>query len=255
MNRERLARLFLRGIIWGMVGFIVAPLVIGFWDIALFLGFAGWALIPAVALAGAAGAAFYGSMPIALVATITGILASTVHLAFAEGTVRLLSVALVASGAGALVGGILQFPLRFSRGVPAKVAAGFSAGAGGGVLIALIDWLYRTALGTVLIAGLSVALTGFIYALTELWWVRHLGQLLSRSVVEVLVSALLAGIAGGAIWLLGGPIMDAIEPAHKELITQMLEHLPSALVGGVIGGALMGLLMEQLWFAQGDKNV
>lgn len=254
MNRERLGALFLRAIIWGMVGFIVAPLVIGFRDIALFLGLAGWALIPAVAFAGAAGAAFYGSMPIALVATLTGLVAGTAYLASVEGTVGLLSVALVAASAGALVGGLLQFPLRFSRGVPAKVMAGFSAGVGAGVLITLIDWVYAPALGTALIAGLSVALTGFIYALTERWWVHHMGPLLSRSAIEVLVSAWLAGIAGGAIWLLGGPIVDVIEPTHKELIPQMLERLPSALIGGVLGGALMGLFMEEAWFGRGDRN-
>ena len=64
--------IFMRGLIWGFVGLIYAPLFTGIYVICWDLGLEHWSFVPAAALAGGVGAPFYGARQVALVGTLVG---------------------------------------------------------------------------------------------------------------------------------------------------------------------------------------
>lgn len=244
--REHLGLIFLRGLVWGMTGIVYAPLFVGLRETLLFLGFGGWAPIPSAALAGAAAAAVYASMPIAVIATLVGIVSSTVYLVAVPEPIGLLSVALVSALAGGFAGFLLRFPARFSHGVPADAIAGLATGAGAGLLVALIAWMYPQELNIGVVVGLTISATGILWVGTEPWWITRIEHGLSRNTIEVIVSAVLAGLAGGSIWAVGGPVLKVVDPANQAIISRILDQIPAGVVGGIIGAAAAGMLLQAL---------
>ena len=78
--RHRAAMIFLRGLIWSLIGLIYAPLFLGLLAIFRDLGFCHAAFVPAAALASTAGAIFYGARQVGVAGTMIGLAITSVVL-------------------------------------------------------------------------------------------------------------------------------------------------------------------------------
>lgn len=246
MASGRTGKIILQGIAWGLVGLVYAPLFVALLEVFSQMGLGGWAYVPAAAFAGAAGAALYGAMPIAIIGTVTGIVSSTTYMIWVGGQIGLLRAAGVGALFGTLVGILVRFPAQFSQGVPAKSIVGLLTGLAAGLLVAVGFALFGDAMGLRLAVAILVAVNGMLYVAAVRPLVRAIRRGLPPIAVDAVVSGVLAGTAGVAIWLVGGPVLRVVNPAYYEVIEHILEQIPFAAVGGIIGGAIAGAALEAL---------
>jgi hypothetical protein len=134
-SRARL--ILLRGIIWGLIGLIYAPVFTGISELLHQLGSGPGGYVVAAALAGAIGAALYGSKEVALVGAGVGVLVALGLLLAADAPVALHLVVSSAAAVAALVAMIANFPAHCARHLPGKVLTGFATGAVCGGVLAL----------------------------------------------------------------------------------------------------------------------
>ena len=248
LSGNRLSLALLRGVLWGMVGAVYAALFLALWQVFSFQGLGIYAFFFAATLAGAAGAAVYGSMQAAIIGTLTGIVASTAYMIAAARQVSLWEIVLVTATAGALLGGVFRLPAQFTRGEPAKALAGLGAGALSGLLVMSLKWMVPAVSGIRVIAGLLVVATGILYVSSVNWWVANVESRIPRFFLNALVCAAVAAIVGGSVWILGGPVVGAVGPGHDRLLHMVSSLLPAAMVGGAVAGALSGALLELFGF-------
>jgi len=244
---------FLRGLVWGLIGLIYAPLFIGLTAIFERLGLGPPAYAAAAALAGAAGAALYGSHELALVGAGIGAGAGVLLLTTAGDLLSFGQSVLVAAGLAALVGLLVSFPGQCTRQVPGKVLAGLTTGAACGALLALAGPLSPAPLSPVAVLAFLVSVNGALYVASVRWWTGLVGRLRIRArpcrVIEALVLATLAGLAAGSVWLLAGPLHGDSSGLVAGVGTAIYTGLPLAALGGVLGGAVAGALLEAFGFA------
>ena len=242
----RMDRIFLQGIAWGLVGLVYAPLFAALLEIFSLMGLGVWAYVPAAAFAGAAGAALYGSMPIAIIGTVTGIFSVSAYMMSVGGNIGLLRAVGVGGIFGAVVGAFVKFPTRFSQGVPAKSIVGLATGLTAGLLVSLGAGLLGDAMDLRVAVALLVAVNGILYVAAVRALVLTIGHSLPRTLVEAVVSGVLSATAGASIWLIGGPVLGVVDASYQQVITHILDQLPRAAVGGIIGGAIAGAALEAL---------
>lgn len=246
MTSGRTGKIILQGTAWGLVGLVYAPLFIALLEVFTLTGLRGWAYVPAAAFAGAAGAALYGAMPIAIIGTVTGIVSSTAYMIWVGGQIGLLRTAGVAALFGTVVGILVRFPAQFSQGVPAKSIVGLLTGLTAGLLVGVGFALFGEAMDLRLAVAMLVAVNGMLYVAAVRPLVHVIRQRLPRILVEAMVSCVLAGTAGVAIWLVGGPVVRVVDPSYQEVIARILAQIPFAAVGGIIGGFIAGAALEAL---------
>jgi hypothetical protein len=239
-----------RGLVWALVGLIYAPLLLGLLTIFRELGLGHAAFVPAVALASAVGAVFYGARQVAITGTVVGVTLPVVLFLAVPQLVGLWSVVCVATLVGAGVGWWVDFPDRCSLQVPAKAVAGLSTGALCGGLLALVESLHPFSFGAAGILAFLVSTNGVLYVATAPWWVglamRHGRR--HCDIVEAGVVALLAGTVASGLWLAAVPLMNVAETSLSLAMVSLGNDLPSALFGGVLGGAVGGVLLEVFGF-------
>ena len=103
VSQSRFEDVVVRSIIWGLIGGIYGGLFIGFKETLISFGHDQIAIIPAAALAGAVGAAFYGSIRVAMLGTLTGLTSGIAYL-LAVSNANLQHLALIAGASGVGVG-------------------------------------------------------------------------------------------------------------------------------------------------------
>jgi hypothetical protein len=246
MASGRTGSIVLQGIAWGLVGLVYAPLFAALMEVFSLMALGTWAYVPAAAFAGAAGAALYGAMPIAIIGTVTGIFSATAYMLGVGGQMGLLRVVGVAVLAGTLVGIFVKFPVHFSQGVSAKSVVGLLTGLAAGLLVSVGHLLLGDALDLRLAVAVLVAVNGMLYVAVVRALVRGIQRSLPRTLVEAVVCGILSGTAGAAIWLLGGPILGVVDPSYEQVTKHVLEQMPFAAIGGIIGGAIAGAALEAL---------
>lgn len=246
----RRRNIFLRGLIWSLIGLIYAPLFTGLRVLFQGLGWEHAAFAPAAALAGAAGAAFYGARQVALAGTALGLVVASVLFFVVPGTVGLWPVVLSAALVGALLGAIARFPDRCSFSVPGKTLAGLVTGAACGGFMALVEPMHPQHFHIIGAVAFLVSVNGVLYVATVPWWVRRTG--LNRgqacNLIEALVISGLAALAAGSLWVVSGPLIGVVEEPYLDLIATMHRDIPLAVVGGMLGGAVAGALLEAFRF-------
>ncbi len=242
--------IFLRGLIWSLIGLIYAPLFASLHTLFHGLGLGHGAMIPAAALAGSVGAAFYGGRQVALAGTVVGVLIATAILLVLPGEIGLWQVAVPAAGVGAVLGGFVRFPHRCSMQVPAKVMAGMGAGAIGATLLALVEPLHTQDFHITGTSAFLVAVNGVLYVATVSWWIRlvRFGRGRPCHVVAALVIALLAATAAGSVWVVAAPLIGAVDHAARTTLAVIHQQVPLALLGGMLGGAVGGATLEAFGF-------
>lgn len=245
----RLHLIFVRGLIWAVIGAIYAPLFAGLHVMALGLGLDHFATIPAAALAGAAGAALYGARQVALAGTLLGLMVGAVVL-LGPGYIPLWQVVLPAVLVSGLLGAMVRFPTRCSLRVPGKVLAGLAAGVLGGTLLALVEPLHPQEFHVTGILAFLVSANGILYVASARWWMAMAVQQGRRAcmLTQSAVIAVLAGISAGSLWVVGGPFVGAVDPVYADLIAAIGREVPYAVLGGVLGGGVAGAMLEAFRF-------
>jgi hypothetical protein len=243
----------LRGIVWGMIGMIYAPLFTGLAELFQGLGFGHGTYIAAAALAGAVGAALYGAREVALIATGIGVLVGVLVLMLFSEQVAVAHVVLVAAAVAGLVGLTVSFPARCSRHVPGKTLAGLATGAIGGGFLALVEPFHPNPFSSFAVLAFLVSVNGVLYVSTVRWWLSVSRRIHCESrpcyVIESLVMATLAGVAAGSVWMMIGPLIDIQSGLWQSASAAMHDRIPMAIVGGLCGGAIAGMLLEFFRFS------
>jgi hypothetical protein len=241
---------FLRGLIWSLIGLIYAPLFAGLHVTFHALGFGHGALIPAAALSGAVGAAFYGARQVALAGTAIGVVIASVILFALPGIIPLWWVMLAAAVIGALLGAVVRFPDRCSLKVPGKTLAGLATGSACGIVLALAEPLHPEEFHITATLAFLVGVNGVLYVATVRWWAGlatiNRGQ--ACNLIEALVVSVLAATAAGAVWAVGGPLVGAVDFGSRAILDVVHQEVPLAMVGGLIGGGVAGALLEAFGF-------
>jgi len=209
---QRAQRLvFLRAIIWGLVGLIYAPLFIGL--VALFehLDAGLVTYVGAAALAGGAGAALYSGREVALLGAGVGVGVGIVSLILMPHLVSFEQAGLIAGVVTVLIVLHPVFQARCMPRLPTRVVAGVITGSLCGAALGMAEPLHPEPFST-------FALLAFLVSVNGILFVASLGPLLSATRrihlaflpcnwVEALVAGPLAAIAAGSVWVMAGPFL------------------------------------------------
>ncbi len=241
---------FLRGLVWGLIGLIYAPLFLGLLAMFRDLGTGHAAFVPAAALASAAGAALYGARQVALSGTSVGVVVASLSLLLLPPGLGFWGAVALAVLAGAAMGWWVDFPDRCSLQVPAKTVAGLTTGALCGGLLALAEPLHPFGFRAAGTLAFLVSVNGVLYVATVPWWMRRAREGGGRSceVIEVAVVALFAGLAAGGLWLGAAPLIGLPETNLTASLGRIEADLPLATLGAMVGGAVAGALLETFGF-------
>jgi hypothetical protein len=248
--RHRIALIFLRGLIWCLIGLIYAPLFLVLLAIFRHLGSDHAAFVPAAALASATGAIFYGARQVGLFGTIIGVAVASIVLLFLPGGLGLWGAVGLGVVVGAILGWWVDFPDRCSLQVPAKAVAGLTTGALCGAFLGVAESLHPFIFPGAASLAVLVSVNGILYVATVSWWLRRPALESNRACnsIEALVVALLAGLAAGGLWLGAAPLMGLPSSNLGIALAGLESELPLATFGAGFGGALAGVLLELFGF-------
>lgn len=243
---------FLRAVIWGLIGLIYAPLFLSLSALLGYWGAGPWTYVAAAALAGGAGVLLYSGREGALLGAGVGLAVGVLSLVATTQLLGVQHAVLVAGVIAALIGLHPAFPARCDLQVPTRVVAGVASGALCGTVLAIAEPLHSEPFSAFTLLVFLVSVNGVLY-------VASLGPLLviTRRVCPIqfpcrwagaLVAGPLAALAAGSIWLMAGPFLGdqgALGQATTEVVYR---QLPVALLGGIFGGVLGGALLALFRF-------
>lgn len=237
----------LRSMIWAFVGLIFGTILTVFSDLIGSLHLAVPTVIPATAMAAIVGVLFYGSMELAVLASIASLIASFGFIMLSPGPNGPLSVAIVAVLSGVIVG---AFYGRQSHDEHVKrTSTKFLTGLISGIVAAGFYLTLKHFVGPMPLyweAGLLCAMTGGIYVNLLPLLGKHLGHNLPATFNGILAGGCVAGFFGICVWLATGDLVTQISGAAAQAADRVLaDLLPAAggaAVGAAIGGFLGGLL-------------
>ncbi|GEM_PF-6421164 len=202
-------------------------------------------LVAGAGLAGAVIAAFFGAMQVAILGSLTGIIAGIGSLILLPNPEHPYYMLLAGAVLGALAG--LLFPAREAlRERPlGQTLAGLSAGSVTGTLLwALLisTGLRLPVLWLTLLAVAGVGI-GYVFLLPVL--ARRCSPWVSTHLSGPLVTALISLCVAAGLWLTGQsiPSLDQTVPSD---IARIVARIPEGMLGGGIGGAVGGALLELL---------
>ena len=245
-NKERFTAIVTTLFVWGLAGALFGALFVGLYEVLFVLGLRGWQPLVLGAMAAAmTTAAFYSAMPVALVGAASGVLASIGYLITSGNQVELLMIVATAATAGLVSGSFFSWMVRRNARPLAETLTGMLAGIGAGGALSVVLHFYPEQVGGFVMAAGVVAVVGALFQLNEHWIVTTVHGWLPASIAAPLVSALIAGIIGAGIWLMGGTTGLDIETQGS---SHVLQEVPSGFLGGMLGGAITGLVLEILGF-------
>jgi hypothetical protein len=247
---SRATLIFVRGLVWSIIGLIYAPLFTGLFVLFQALGLGYWAFAPAAAIAGAVGAAFYSAREVALVGALIGLGSTTLIFILIPGTVSLWQISLAAALAGALLGRLTHFREHCALQAPGKAMAGLMSGLACGALLTTVEIFHPLNFNITAIVAFLVSVNGTSYSATVGWWLRQAKVKGGRpcQIIEALVIAMVATVAAGSLWVFGGPLIGAVDGGYHALLDSILKFMPEAMFGGFIAGAVTGALLEAFDF-------
>ena len=247
---SRTSLVFVRGLVWAIIGLIYAPLFTALFVLFQAMGLGHWAFAPAAAIAGAVGAAFYSAREVALIGAVIGLVTTTLLFMLMPGTVALWQVALAAVVAGAVLGRLTRFPDQCALQAPGKAMAGLMSGLACGALLGLVETLHPVNFNVTAIVAFLVSVNGTCYSATVGWWLRQAKVKGGKpcQVIEAMVIGMVATVAAGSLWVFGGPLIGAVDGGYYALLDSIMTFMPGALFGGLVAGAVTGALLEAFDF-------
>lgn len=238
----RLKEALIRGAIWAFIGLLYAMLFIFFVALAEHWQPPVNPIFLAAILAGTLGALIYSSMRLAVLMTVVISPVSIFYFILSSRPVDLLSLLLVVTVIGAVIGGLYG---TFSKGsrvyrADAKTLAGFSAGWLAALAYLLIGWSVEGfTVGWVI--GLLCPLTGMLYVWMVPSFIKHYDDLLPPVADGLMVGVGVSAYVALTFFVLVSSIDETVAGPLMPALRQVHELLPQSLVGGVIGGGLAGV--------------
>ncbi len=171
MGPTRRRLIWMRGIVWGLIGLIYAPLFIALTAILERFGAGPATYVAAAALAGAAGAALYGAMRTGPGGHRHWLGGRHLLLMTATGALGFGQSVVVSAAVAALVGLAGVFPGQCTRQIPGKVLAGLTAGALGGAVLAVAEPLHPQPFSAFTLLIFLVSVNGVLYVASVRGWI------------------------------------------------------------------------------------
>ena len=236
-------------LVWGLAGALFGALFAGLYQVLWLLGLPGWqTLMMATVMAAVTTSAFYSAMPIALVGTMAGVLASIGYLMVTGLKVELIAIVSLAAMAGVAAGNLYDWmSTRGSRPL-AEILNGLVAGLLVSVLLILTFALTGWQVSMFVLAAIAVAGVGILFQLAEGWLVDRAARWLPAMLSAPVVAGLIAAVVGASVWFVGGTTTAMLDDRITSALGQVMSHIPAGLLGGFVGGSLSGLLLEFLGF-------
>jgi len=243
---------FLRAIIWGLIGLIYAPLFVGLVAVLEFLGAGPWTYAGAAAVAGGAGAALYSGRDVALLGAGSGVGVGVLSLLVAPDLLTFEQTALIAAAIAVFVSLHPAFPVRCDHKVPGKLMLGVVTGALCGIALGIAEPLHPRPFSTIALLAFLVSVNGILYVASVAWLLPVVHGTRPSAVpcnwVEALVAGSLAALAAGSVWMMAGPFLGDQGPLVQSVSAAVYNQLPMALLGGIVGGAIAGALLATFRF-------
>lgn len=232
---------------------IYAPLFTGLAELLKGLAVDAFAYLIAAAVTGAIGAVLYGARELSLISSALGAGVGVVLLIALTGQATFVQAVAIAAVIAAAAGLTVRFPSRCSRNVGAKALAGLMAGAIGGALLTLAELLHPEPFAMFVVLSFLVSVNGILYVSSVGWWVKVSHQLRRTAfpcyLIEAAIMAMLAGIAAGSVWMIGGPLTAPDAGLWQTASMEMHHVIPQAILGGLLGGGIAGMLLEFFRFS------
>ncbi|TCT24140.1 hypothetical protein EDC35_101460 [Thiobaca trueperi] len=249
LQKDQLAQIAMILLVWGLAGALFGALFAGLYQVLWILGLPGWqTLMIATAIAAVTTAAFYSAMPIALIGTMAGVLASIGYLMAAALKLNLIAIVGLAGAAGVVAGTLYAWMVTRGSRPLAEILNGLVAGLLTGALLVLTFALTGWQVNMIILAATAVAGVGTLFQLAEGWLVERAARWLPAMLSAPVVAGLIAAVVGASIWFVGGATAAVLDDRMTSAFGQILAHIPAGLLGGFMGGALSGLLLEFLGF-------
>ena len=253
-SKDRFTAIVLALIVWGFAGALFGALFAGLHRILLVLGLTGWLpLVVATAAASMTTTAFYSAMPVALVGSMAGVLASIGYLIVIGHDIDLLMISGLAAGAGVLAGGFYSWMVAGGSRPLAETLTGLLTGLLAATLLSLALWFLGEPVGVFVLAAGVVALAGALFEISERWLVKLGIAWLPGVVSAPLVAGLVAAVVAGSIWILGNTTATVLDVRTQQAIAQVLHDIPPGLLGGMLGGSMTGIVLEIFGFRLEDE--
>jgi hypothetical protein len=246
MNKgDRSAAIFLTLTVWGLAGALFGSLFAALHELLIVLGLETWhPIVVAATIAAVTTTAFYSAMPVALVGTMAGVLASIGTLMATGHQIRLLVIVTVAAGVGFVAGSFYGWMNRGGGRPLAQTLTGLVTGLVSGGLMAAGLGFYGKPVSMLFLAAGIVAAVGALFQLSEQRVVSAISSWCPRVLSAPVVAGLIASVVGASIWVMGGSTAMAVNAETKLAIDQVLGQVPAGFFGGMIGGAVTGILLE-----------
>jgi hypothetical protein len=249
ITKDRLTAVMLTFLEWGLAGGLCGGLFAGLRPVMVVFGFQPLpALLAASAVAAMATAAFYSAMPVALIGTMAGVLASIGALILAGPELGLGIITGVAALAGFAAGSFFAWMATGAERPLARTLAGLLGGLIAGVALDVLALQTGYPTETFAVAAGVVALVGTLYEVSARWLLRRGQEVVPRSLAAAIVAALIASMVAAGIWLLGGTPTVAFDGSSHDLLGQVRRELAPGFFGGLVGGVCIGLVLELLGF-------
>ncbi len=252
--KDQFTAIVLTLFVWGFAGALFGAIFAGLYQVLIVLGLVGWQpLVIASAAAAMTTSAFYSAMPVALVGTMAGVLASIGYLIATGQEIELSTIVGVAGLVGVVAGGFYSWIVKSGSRPLAETLTGLIAGLLAGATLSLVLALLGGHMGMFALAAGVVALVGTFFQVSERWLVKRSQGWLPDALSAPVVAGLIAAVVGASIWILGGSTSAMLEAGTRDEIGKVLNDIPPGLMGGLLGGAITGILLELFGFRLEDQ--
>jgi hypothetical protein len=245
--KNKVAAISITAVVWALAGGLFGAIFTGLHQVLLALGLHGWQpLVVGGAIAAMTTSAFYGSMPVALIGAMAGMLGSIGTLMVGGQPVVLPVIAGVCALTGLVVGLFHSWVLPGNARPLGVILTGLLAGTVAGALMAWALGLVGQPVGPFAIAAGIVALVGGLFQLTRPHILRGCFAWLPEGLGTPVVAGVLAAVVGAAVGVMTG--IGGSEPGQSfaDGIQQIFAAMPMGFLGGMVGGAITGAILEMV---------
>jgi hypothetical protein len=251
---SKIAAIFIAAVVWALAGGLFGAIFIGLHQVLLALGLAGWQpLVLGGAIAAMTTAAFYGSMPIALIGSMAGMLGSIGTLMVGGQPVVLPVISGVCALTGFVVGLFHSWLLPGNARPLGVILTGLLAGATAGALVAWGIGVIGQPVKPFVIAAGVVAIVGSLFQLTRPHVLRGCFTWLPQGLGTPVVAGVIAAVVGAAVGVMSEIGGSGLGQSVGEEIRQIFSAMPSGFFGGMVGGAMTGALLEMMGIPLEDE--
>jgi hypothetical protein len=245
--KNKIAAVAITTVVWALAGGIFGAIFTALYQVLVNLGLVGWQpLVVGGAVAAMTTGAFYGSMPVALIGAMAGMLGSIGTLMVVGPSVDLPVIAGVCGLTGLVVGLFHSWLAPGNAGPLGVILTGLVAGSAAGALMAWGLGVIAQPAGPFVIAAGIVALVGSLFQLSRPHIVRGCFAWLPRGLGTPLVAGVIATVVGAAVGIMSGNGLGQPGGGLTGELHQFFDLVPTGFLGGMVGGAITGAVLELL---------